>query len=580
MKRITALFLLFALILPITGKIAAAESVWDSQKVEEIATEYLREAAYSQYLYETNDLDRYTIESIPTYQKTILAEKTARYAEIRESRERVPYMDTAIATGSLNALVSNLELNKDMVAFYAHLGESSDTAYDFFTESYEILETDLEGDFAFVDLYEDLDFKYSDVDFTSSASPHYFISLVKFNGEWLIMAIESDDIMYETYKDTGFDLQQFIEDADAARNTVADDPLPEEPESRDITSYNPTYDRMYNRANAANYALTYCKKGNMGDLIPSPWKNDYFYYGDNDCMRFVSQCMWAGFGGSNYPTNIRAYQAMDPQNENQTDKLVWFGSKTSDGQADESLSWKRVREFEHYVHHKYTVTANGEEHVYTASSGEDRMHCLTYEINGSQPELLSGNSSANNYTLLGAAVLVKQPNASLYSHAILITQVKTSTGVATRDTVYFTAYNGCYKNYKLSAVYWSGNSGYPLEVVRPEYLQNGNPGGGNYYYGVLKPTLTLGSSEMVCVKAKDTAATMEIYIYKPNASTASFHYSATNCSYYQSPYITFNQTGLWRVVVRKHVTDQTQISSFTFTIRVASSSEAGNDPEP
>lgn len=90
MKKLTALFLLVALILPITGTLAAAESAWDSQKVEEVATEYLREAAESQYFYTACDLDRYTIASVPAEQEQALAEKTANYAAFRASQNDIP----------------------------------------------------------------------------------------------------------------------------------------------------------------------------------------------------------------------------------------------------------------------------------------------------------------------------------------------------------------------------------------------------------------------------------------------------------------------------------------------------------
>jgi hypothetical protein len=471
-------------------------------------------------------------------------------------------------------------LNKDMVAFYAYLGESSNTSYDFFTESYEILETDLEGDFAFIDLYENLDFKYSDVDFTSSASPHYFISLVKFNGEWFIMAVESDDSMYEVYRDSEFDLQQHIENFDNAQDADIGIELSEEHESRDIESYDVTMDRLYDRSNAANYALTYCKKGDMGNGSYSSWKNDNFHYGSNNCMRFVSQCLWAGFGGSNDTASIQACKAMDRQDENGTDKLVWFGRNVQSGLTTESHSWISVSVFDLYIHHKYLDSAGNPQ---TASSSEDRMRCSTYEVARTQNQMLSGSSNTNNYKLLGAAGLIIKPNQSIYSHAILITQVKDSSGVATRDTVYFTAYNGCYKNYKLSAVYYKGqssNTGYELEVVMPGYLQNGNPSGDNYFYGELMPTLTTGSSKVVTAKARDTASTMCMYIYKPNASTASYSFYGSNCSTLQSSSITFNQTGLWRVVIRSSNSDPNPLATYTFTIRVASSTEAGNDPEP
>ena len=45
---------------------------------------------------------------------------------------------------------------------------------------------------------------------------HYYISLVKYDGEWLVMSVESDDLFYQTYRDSDFKLSEAIEGIDAA----------------------------------------------------------------------------------------------------------------------------------------------------------------------------------------------------------------------------------------------------------------------------------------------------------------------------------------------------------------------------
>ena len=207
MKRTITLLILAVFVFSMFGKtIITADSTFEKGRIMTTVTDYLDAASRSQYLYEQCDLNRNTIASVPESSYIDLAEKASEYAEFRSALEYVPYEDTAISSGRLNALLNNLKLNNDCVAFYAHLGESSDTTYDYFTISYDIVRTEVNGDLAVIDLYEYLDFKYSDVDFTSAAEIRYFVSLIKYDGNWLIMALESSDDLYESYRETGYEL--------------------------------------------------------------------------------------------------------------------------------------------------------------------------------------------------------------------------------------------------------------------------------------------------------------------------------------------------------------------------------------
>jgi hypothetical protein len=116
-----------------------------------------------------------------------------------------------------------------------------------------------------------------------------------------------------------------------------------------------------------------------------------------------------------------------------------------------------------------------------------------------------------------------------------------------------------------------GHSYDAIYIMAPKYFVGANTDG-NYFYGTLKPTITTGSSEIVQGHARYSVASMTMKIYKPNSSTASYTYSVSNCSDVSSGYITFNQTGLWRVVI-----SGSGLPFYTFTIRVASYAEAGND---
>ena len=51
---------------------------------------------------------------------------------------------------------------------------------------------------------------------------------------------------------------------------------------------------------------------------------------------------------------------------------------------------------------------------------------------------------------------------------------------------------------------------YSLFVVMPDYLVKGNPGGGNYLYAGLKPTMVIGTTDTIIAYAKNQVSTMTI----------------------------------------------------------------------
>lgn len=218
-KRVIGLTLVVCLLFSTTA-FASSTSISqmspDMNAAIEVATSYLEDAAYSQYFYDAQDLVAHTIEVIPENEKAVLSQSIAEYPSFRSAQAVVPYEDTSINTGTLQAFEENLELHRDSVAYYGHLNELENTTYKYFTPSYDVVDGNIDGDFATVNVYETIDFQYSDCDEPSMMVTHYYISLVKYDGEWLVMSVESDDLFYQTYRDSDFKLSEAIEGIDAA----------------------------------------------------------------------------------------------------------------------------------------------------------------------------------------------------------------------------------------------------------------------------------------------------------------------------------------------------------------------------
>lgn len=216
-SRLIALFLTLAMMFSLCAA-AAPEAEKDSQTnaVTDAATFYLKEAAYATYLYEDRNLEQLTITSVSEEEKIALVHETAGYAAFRSNQKAVPYTDANIDFGEISTLEENLTLHREYVAFYGHINELEKTTYKYFAPAYKVLNVEVNGNLAIVDVYETLDFQYSECDEPSAITTHYYVSLVNNGGQWLVMAVESDDLFYESYRESGFDLEKEIASVDAA----------------------------------------------------------------------------------------------------------------------------------------------------------------------------------------------------------------------------------------------------------------------------------------------------------------------------------------------------------------------------
>ena len=192
------------------------------------------------------------------------------------------------------------------------------------------------------------------------------------------------------------------------------------------------------------YALTYSTSGDDANSTPS-YKNEQFYWNRISCQLFVSQCIWAGFGGSNSQADINNRKGMDTTGEYQ-----WWSTETlynnpayNDAGSPEDQSWNS------WIYcPRFKVYIDG----VRSNPSESGVVCETYDVPYNSNNLV-GSSGLTQDDLVGAALLVKGSSGE-HGHAVLLNN---ATGT-TRSTVYFTAYNTCYKNIKLSLRYPSSTS--------------------------------------------------------------------------------------------------------------------------
>jgi hypothetical protein len=98
----------------------------------------------------------------------------------------------------------------------------------------------------------------------------------------------------------------------------------------------------YNPQSGSLYAQTFA----LYDFVPTEQRLFYYARGD-DCTNFISQCVWAAYGGwtPGFSEAAVANNAARIRADVRQTRGVWYGSKSNIG----SNRWCRVEEFFRYV---------------------------------------------------------------------------------------------------------------------------------------------------------------------------------------------------------------------------------------
>lgn len=496
-----------------------------------------------------------------------MAHEVVGYTAFRSSQKAAPYKGANIDFGEISSLEEILVLHQEYVAFYGHINELERTTYKYFTPTYEVLNAEVNGNLAVVDVCETLDFQYSECDEPSSMTTHYYVSLVKNGDRWLVMAIESDDIFYETYREGGFDLKEEISGIDAAyahqevSQTAAAETSAEENTAQVLSALVSNTDRVYNGNNAAMYALTYSTQSDDGSKSPS-YKNERFYWTSASCQLFASQCVWAGFGGSNTQDDINNRQVMDT-----TGSYQWWSTKTRYNHPDYNdagsptdygwNSWILVSQFRKYVN------------AVKDSATESGIVCDTYEVAGSSDDMV-GNSGLTADDLTGAVLHVKgrAKNSDgvwvdvALGHAIMLNRAEGTT----RQSVYYTSYNNCGKNIRLSTKFPKGSSNLnKVYVMVPRYFRGCNGASENYLYATLQNAQQMGTTGKTITLdgyAKQSVITLSLRVYAPGESEYSKHF-VSHSTTSVSGTVLLDKAGDWKVEVYSPT-----VGTYTYIVRV------------
>lgn len=442
-------------------------------------------------------------------------------------------MDRAI---SVDTMLGDLQCMEDMVIYKSHIFEDQNITFSDFDAQYHFGDIVIDGNYAVVEVYEELNYQYSDCDEPSYELGEFNVALVKIDGEWIIADVISDDMAFLAYCNTGYNLEEEISAYDEAMENaafeVADTIEVEESAAAAAAASGITYVKN----NAVNYALTYTTQSDDGESTPT-FRNTRFKWFGADCMNFCSQCVWAGFGGSNSWADIPAHQGMD-----EVSPAWWCDNSAQSSNG----SWASCSAFRSYVSSSKSASTKG-------------LICDSASISGSTNTL--PYSAA---TLVGSVLHVEGyvgDTATAKAHAVF---VNAATG-NTRDKVMVCSYNRCRKNNKLSTICPVGGTTRAIETIVPKTFQGGESGL-RIYGDLLNAIVTHTATRTLSGHSNTTLSSFEMILLKPNGGQAQ-RWTASNTKEISATYSNWDMTGEWSLKLTGTTSSGTSMTWYG-TIRV------------
>lgn len=455
---------------------------------------------------------------------------------------------------SLPQLQENIRFLEKKADFYASMRQMQNIAREDLQLRYSYHDLTFAEGTAHASLTETASFRYTDSDRPSVYETIYSVDLIRLNGRWLVADVTDGSRFDHLYKsDPAFDVSAALDEFAASLQTegcVIQNPGIPEPDSS----------IAYNGANAAAYAYTYSRR--EPDVPRSGFYNaqfESFAGAGGDCMNFASQCMWAGFGGSQETAGVSGH-ALPMDTEGDSKWYCWNTEKNTG-----ATSWVSCQNFRKYL----TGSIDGIGQSGSNDAEDPGMYATIMDV--AAGSALSGVSPQE---LVGAVAHVEGAGGP-YAHAIVLTA---ATGVS-RSQIWFCAHTKDITHVKLGDYYIG-----PMKVYVPRYLRTApalTPS-----LEVMRPApVPAGHSQALLCYTGHPQYRMSISVTAPGETEPSgtLAESVNVCTFDYS----FSREGLYRVECSAQAAEGAQTERNIFYVRCYRSAEElsddsvhGTDPVP
>lgn len=443
-------------------------------------------------------------------------------------------------TATLTDMQENISYIKEKAAFLKAAREAQNITRTGLKLNYVFSDVSIDGNTAAATISETASFYYTGETQQSFAETIYTVDLIKVDGKWLIADVYDNDWFDDTYKASAdtFSATAAMEDFETVQSIDACDIhlIEDEPGVRATASYQ----IPYNADSATAYAYTYTRQTGTGN-----WQEYYnqdftdFRADGGDCMNFASQCMWAGFSGSQTRSGIDAHNApMDSAGT--TAEYKWYSCSKdyySSRLANSTGSWRSCSAFRTYIDNSNTSSDIG-------------LKCNTANVAS------GANFSGVTTTALKGAVCHVTGSDADYGHAIVLTDVN---GLA-RNQIYLCAHSTDRKFVKLGDYYATC----PIKAFMPQYLRVSTSPSNYLKVDMLRP-IARGSTGSLRCYTSAAQYKFTIGVKAPSGAFTSASSTAANPTSFTYNY-NFTESGLYKIDCYSKATSTSTAQTVTFYV--------------
>lgn len=513
-----AVFCILALALLGTGASASSAGT-EEAAIRSAALSFLRNYQETTLLYEPRDLRANTVAD--------------PYLNMQEGAEnalfRIGKKDLTLAQ-----LRENIPYLEKKAAFYAGMRQLQGIYRENLQLHYALDELEIENNACRAHVTATAEFRYTDSGRPSVYETGYTVRLVRLGRRWLVADLADGSQFDKTYKDSG------TLDVDAALEAFARQ-LETENCTLTFSGRTPGSGNWieYSGADAAAYAYTYSRR-TAGEERTDFYNAQFVSYAGEggDCQNFASQCMWAGFGGSQDSGAIACRGLpMDNAGSHQ-----WFGRPASGGKINHS--WISCQSFRQYL----TGSRDASGYGGSNAAGDAGIYASVLDVGAGSPL-----SAVTAEELVGAAAHV-DGSGGRYSHAIIFTA---ATGTS-RSEIWYCGHTNDVTNIKLGDFYTG-----PIKVYIPRYLRTG--GAARPLRAARLQPVAVGETGNLTAWAGGVQEQMSITVTPPGGTEeqAAFSNNTDTC---WTEYL-FSLPGLYRVDCRAKALENAAAVVTTYYVR-------------
>ena len=281
-------------------------------------------AAFAGSIYTTNEMDKKEIQDITNSfflekEEAFLSDNNFDITKFYGTAEA----KSAKSDSSLKLFEFEKKIRND------NYSDISNEKFEYYIDSITISD-----DKAIAKCYEYYEYTYKNDPIRSSRGIEYQLTFGENDGKWELIDVITNNELENLVEETDNISSKYVFDFDIVEKVGEDD-------SKYSKGINATsaVTHEYNRSAAAEYALEYSDSTHTTSAT-SAYNSKFPEFAPNDCQNFVSQCVWAGLGGSDTTTAIN--------NRNKpmitSGDRAWYCNKSG-----HSATWSMVGDFRNYI---------------------------------------------------------------------------------------------------------------------------------------------------------------------------------------------------------------------------------------